>query len=39
MPTESFSPEKLHPVSNTFKYYFMIINIKLSISINHAKLT
>ena len=24
MPSESYSLEKLHPVSNTFKYYFMI---------------
>ena len=24
MPSESYSLEKLHPVSNTFKYYFML---------------
>ena len=27
MPTESFSPKKLHPVSNMFKYYFMIYHL------------
>ena len=26
MPSESYSLEKLHPVSNTFKYYFMIFD-------------
>ena len=25
MPSESYSIEKLHPVSNTFNYYFMIL--------------
>ena len=31
MLSESYSLEKRHPVSNKFKYYFMISNVSLPI--------
>ena len=36
MPSESYSLEKLHPVINKFKYYFMIKHVCLFLRSYHS---